>query len=373
MILSPDKFGYYTVGDRKTFSKFRAIEWGRQFSKFPKWNFNEDVFDNVNWTTEPADSLWDLYKARAKQIRDEYDYVVLFYSGGSDSHNMLDAWIAADCKIDEIAVTWNISESADLYDHQNEEITKVVIPRVQQLYQLGHDFKFRLIDIAPYCLDLINEWSDDFAYNINNHFSVNNPVKHLLRDKIQAYKEIIASGKKLCFVWGKEKPHLMNENNRYYFRFSDIIDNNVGPYVQARYDRGWYDELFYWTPDMPEICVKQAHTLLNFLQSNNDRENYQQDFTPHGFKEDFGYLKTSVVNQLVYPTWSNNIYTNGKTPSFVYSIRDNWFLNSSTIEREKFLKFVDTYFKKIGDYWANDPEDYGKGLRLHVSKNYWLH
>jgi len=374
MILKPEKFGYYTVGSKSTFSKLRAIEWGKQQMKFPQWHFNDEQFESVNWFEEPSDSLWDLYKARAKQIRQEYDYVVLFYSGGSDSHNMLDAWIAAGCKIDEIAVTWNISESADLYDHQNEEITRVVIPKVQKLLAEGHNFKFRLIDIARMSLDVVNDWGNDFNYFVNNHFSVNNIAKHLLRDKIEDYKQIIKSEQKLCFVWGKEKPHVINENNRYYFRFSDIIDNNVGPYVQKNYNKGWYDELFYWTPDMPEICVKQAHTLLNFINSNSDSENYQKEFTPHGYKDSVGYLKTSVVNKLVYPTWDNDIYSNGKTPSFVYSIRDNWFFDKKDLpECLKFRHNVDTYFKKIGDYWANNPQDYSKGLKLHTSNKYWLH
>ena len=373
MILSPDKFGYYKVADRTTFSKLQAIEWAQIDKVLPEWHFNDEIYATVDWTKEPDTDIWELYKQRARQIRAAYDYVVLFYSGGSDSHNVLDAWIAAGCKIDEIAVTWNISESGDLYDHQNEEITRVVIPRVQALLKQGYNFKFRLIDIGRFCVEMINDWGDNFNYYINNHFSVNNPVKHTLRDKIVDYKEIIDSDRSLCFVWGKEKPHIINENNKHYFRFSDVIDNNVGPYVQQNYYKKWYDELFYWTPDMPEICVKQAHILLNFIEKDNNIENYQTDFTPHGYNRQVnGFLKTEIVNKLIYPTWHSNIYSNGKTPSFVYSIRDTWFLNSNILERKKFQDNVNSYFGKIGNFWANDPLDYGKGLKLHISKKYWL-
>ena len=107
MLLHPDKFGFYQVGDRKTYSKFEAIEWQNTTGIFPEWNFNKVIYDNLDWQTEPSVDLWTLYKARARQIRETYDYVVLWYSGGSDSHNFLLAWLDAGLKIDEIAATWN--------------------------------------------------------------------------------------------------------------------------------------------------------------------------------------------------------------------------------------------------------------------------
>ena len=51
--------------------------------------------------------------------------------------------------------------------------------------------------------------------------------------------------------------------NGWYFAFNDILDNCVNPFVQQRYNDGWYDELFYWSPDYPEIVIKQAHTVKN--------------------------------------------------------------------------------------------------------------
>ena len=82
-----------------------------------------------------------------------------------------------------------------------------------------------------------------------------------------------------------------------------------------------------------------------------------------GEKEGVSYLDNMLI-----------INPNGKTPSFVYSIRDNWFFDKKDLpECLKFRHNVDTYFKKIGDYWANDPQDYSKGLKLHTSNKYWLH
>ena len=103
---TPDKFGYYRVGEKTTYSKLEAIEWSRQNNISVQFVFNDKIFSAIDWTQEPTTPLWEMYKDRARQIREAYDYVVLWYSGGSDSHNMLWAWIEAGLKIDEIATTW---------------------------------------------------------------------------------------------------------------------------------------------------------------------------------------------------------------------------------------------------------------------------
>ena len=143
---SADKFGYYTVGDHKTYSKLEAIELQKRTGHFPEWNFNENVFSTVNWTREPDIDLWELYKARARQIRENYDYVVLWYSGGSDSHNMVSSWLDAGCKIDEIATFWNYEGSRDRNDLMNAEPQKVVFDKIK-LLQERNDFNFRFSNI----------------------------------------------------------------------------------------------------------------------------------------------------------------------------------------------------------------------------------
>jgi len=167
---SPDKFGFYRVGERTTYSKFEAVEWSSATNIPVQWDFNNDVFSKIDWKKEPETDLWEMYKQRARQIRDAYDYVVLWYSGGSDSHNLLLAWIDAGLKIDEIATTWNYESTGDYQNHYNAEITNVVLPDIKKLQDAGHEFKFRIIDISQHCIDLFDTWKLDFEYNVNFHF-----------------------------------------------------------------------------------------------------------------------------------------------------------------------------------------------------------
>jgi hypothetical protein len=357
---NPDKFGFYQVGDKTTYSKLEAAEWAHLNKSNVQWNFNDHVFSKINWSEEPKESLWELYKARARQIRAAYDYVVLWYSGGSDSHNMLLAWIDAGLKIDEIATTWNYETTGDAQNHYNAEITNVVLPDIKKLQDSGIDFKFRIIDMAEPTLKLFDVWGSEFEYNINCHFSPNNPARAMFRESVTDYKDMISEGKKLCFVWGKEKPYVnyIPSIDRYYFNFFDNGDNCVSPYVQRRYYEGWYDEFFYWTPDFPLIPVKQAHVLINFMRYASD-ENRSRMLDQYKAVNDYDFglnlknisLKSSIVKLLLYPKWSNDIFCNGKTSSFTYSLRDDWFFLGNLEQKKKFIEITNTYYNRI------DPTD----------------
>lgn len=370
--LNPDKFGFYEVNAQTTYSKLEAIDWSKKNNASLQWNFNNDIFDSINWTKEPETDLWTMYKQRAQQIRESYDYVVLWYSGGSDSHNMLLAWLDAGLKIDEIATTWNYEATGDKQNHYNAEITNVVLPDIQKLKDSGIEFNFRLVDISQFSLDLFHDWKTEFEYNVNFHMSINNPAKHLLREKIHDYRKIIESGKKLCFVWGKEKPNLKYENGKHYFFFTDNIDNCVGPYVQRKYHHGWYDELFYWTPDFPQLAIKSAHIIKNYCDLSNDLMHFsnERQFERNGYSKKFNlYLKDEKVKTLLYPKWSNDIFCNGKAASFIYSIRDFWFLGSNLEHRKRYINIVDSYFDKIKDEVVITPK---RSILPQISKKYWL-
>jgi hypothetical protein len=346
---NPNKFGYYEVDGRPTYSKLEAAEWAKFNKSTIRWDFNDDVFTKIDWTVEPPNSLWDLYKARARQIREAYDYVVLWYSGGSDSHNMLLAWIDAGLKIDEIATTWNYETTGDALNHYNAEITNVVIPDVKKLQESGLEFNFRIIDMAEPSLKLFDVWGTNFEYNINCHFSPNNPARSMLRETIPEYKNMIAAGKKVCFVWGKEKPYLGFDQitRKHYFHFFDNGDNCVSPYVQQKYYEGWYDEFFYWTPDFPLIPVKQAHVIKNFLEhATND--SLFCDLSHNGYSVKTGkYLKDRIIKMILYPKWNNDIFSNGKTSSFTYSMRDDWFFLGNIDQKKRFIEITNSYFNRI--------------------------
>ena len=373
MIYTADKFGFYKVNDKKTYSKFEAFEWAKQNNSKIKWIYNDDIFSQHDWTVEPEIDLWELYKERARQIRNSYDYCVIWYSGGSDSHNILHAWLDAGCKIDEIATTWNYKTTGELYNHQNAEITHVVLPDIEKLKKSGYDFKFRLIEIPEISLKLFNVFSTNLEYLFNFNFQISSVGKQFLRDEIQDYKNLINQGKKVCFIWGKEKPYLFFENGKYYTHFADSIDDCVGPYSQNKYKEGWYDEMFYWTPDFPILPIKMAHVVKNFLKLNQDKKYYNEIDYNIVKNEPINNrppnknmtLKIEIIKSILYPKWLNKIYCNGKSPTRIFGLRDDWFVKSNIHELQKTKE-------ALKNYLLTTNQNSKKSLMTFYSQKYWL-
>ena len=105
------KLGYYSVGLQEFDSKIKACQLASkvlekiQSPNIVKWHFNDEIFSTYNWSIEPRESLADLYKKRAKHLREQYDYIIISYSGGADSHNVVMSFLNQGLFIDELVVT----------------------------------------------------------------------------------------------------------------------------------------------------------------------------------------------------------------------------------------------------------------------------
>ena len=144
-----DKFGYYLVGnDIKTYSKVEAVEVSNRLRKPFRWVFNEDVFLNFDWQTEPTEPLEELYAQRAHQIREQYDYIVIWYSGGADSHNVLQSFIKNNIFVDEIAQFHSHDGDKTWDSYLNAEVEKVAIPVTQELLSAMPGTKHRVVDLT---------------------------------------------------------------------------------------------------------------------------------------------------------------------------------------------------------------------------------
>ena len=97
-----DQLGYYLVGQKKFYNKTLALIESFQTRYEPVWVFNNNVYGSIDWTIPITEDLPSMYKRRAQQLRDQYDYLVLYFSGGADSINILHAFIDNDIFLDEI-------------------------------------------------------------------------------------------------------------------------------------------------------------------------------------------------------------------------------------------------------------------------------
>ena len=108
-------FGYYQVGDSIFDLKIPALLAASRAGISPTWHYHHDVYQKQDWTGPIKSSLDEIYQKRAKQLRSKYDYIVLSFSGGSDSWTVLDAFRSSNTHLDEVFVRWPKKATENLY------------------------------------------------------------------------------------------------------------------------------------------------------------------------------------------------------------------------------------------------------------------
>ena len=213
---------------------------------------------------------------------------------------------------------------------------------------------------------------------MNMYFGPNNAARESLPLKIKDWADIVHSGKKLCMLWGHDKPRIHHKNGQFSMRFIDFIDS--GPTVKSIAGKQPYaDELFYWTPDHPKIVIKQAHLIKNYLLSGNVNQlpfvsQVKSDLAFITVNNKTHWLSNHGIHSIIYPTWDINTFTISKAATMVYSPRDHWFFNleNSHQAKKNWITGFDKFWKVVPDYWKNDPMRIDRSIKSCWSKDYFL-
>lgn len=385
MVTSKDKFGYYKVNEVKTYSKVEAIELHRLTSHHPHWYFNEEIFAYYDWTQEPLLSLESLYHKRALQIRHKYDHVVLCYSGGADSSNILETFVLNQIPFEEI-LTFNyhaLDPRPGNYFHAEQ--IRVSYPKIEQLQKQGIKFFHRCFDLSNLAFKILttDQLDSDIAYYQNHSYGASHYARQRIRESDPDMRRIIDSGKSVVFVWGLEKPKLSIEQGRYCIRFRDMVDTCISTRSRILEYEWEHDELFYWDPDCCDLMCKQSHTIMQFLKQNNfaissngkidiDKKMHSMKDMQIRFNQTPGKAITlgQVFDALIYPQWDPFTFTVGKSSQHVISLRDEAWYKDKVLSKK--LSRCVQHLKTLDTYWHNVPGDVSAGLKQQISPPYFL-
>lgn len=379
-----DHFGFYEVGPYKTYSKIEAIEISARTGIDLRWNFNCSTFDNFDWKTEPPGDLSFWYAERAQQIREKYDYIVLMYSGGADSWNMLKAFVDNNIYIDEIA-HYIVHEGtpATLDDHWNAEVLQTSYPNAKRLIETNPIYKTtvqRVIDGGLHVLKKITTVNPlEYFYQESAYFfGTWGATLAEIRHSLPAYQQLIDKKQTVCFVWGYDKPLVsVDESNKFRIKFSEYSSATiVKPKHQFENRQDKFDEAFYWTPDLPEMICKQAHVIRRYVE-NIHLENADGIFVKKIQKKEFNYnisftrsgqllmLTTDGIHALIYPGWNPASVVATKPSSPILTDKDLWWYkdtnDKTTAWYTRGLIELRQHIKKIHPKWwfeyRTDPAD----------------
>jgi hypothetical protein len=353
------KYGYYQVSDRITRSKLEAIEWCQPKLGWPSYHYHDEIFSSYNWQQEPLESLESLYQSRAKELREKYDYIIVMYSGGSDSHNMLMSFLSQDLVPDEIAYFHH--SFSDENNVMNLEWNLQTSIRLAPILEKWPKIKLRRIDMTDMVLNFMREVVDDAPYlstNVGPNNSLRSSFNHLIKD----WFDIKNQGRSLRMLYGVDKPRLRFDGKNYIFNFYDTIRNGAIDKSEVD-DHEW----FYWSPECPKICIKQSHVVKRFWQVNQHR---WKDLNCI-YNNNLGWIfdkENQEVMHLIYP-WCESRFLTWRPASDFYGYRDIEILTANSEISKKYLDMCNSLVNRIDPMYFNQGK-LDKGFVGSITRDY---
>lgn len=322
-----NKLGYYTVGQIRHYIKPEALIAATKTNQFPEWNFNRDVFDKYDWSIEPEISIKELYRIRAQQLRDKYDYIRLEVSGGGDSATAAFSFILNGIHLDEVVFRYpktgekNVTD--DPFNTKPENTLSEWKYAAQPLLQWisTHAPKTK-ITIHDYSEDMLKSNHDEsWVFRTKDYFQPGHAFKHTV-DAVDSHKETLDQGKSVCMLWGVDKPKVCIKDKKWYLYFMDVQANNANPEV-GQWDNVT-NEYFYWTPDLPELLCKQAHTIRKWFDlPTNTYLQHLARWPNYSFAQRTTF--EHIIKPLLYPDYDPATFQTSKPTNSFYNEMDHWF------------------------------------------------
>jgi hypothetical protein len=335
--------GYWKVGHELFDNKVKAILHAQSQSlglDAISYHYNDAWWNKYDWSKEPSESLEELYVKRARQIREKYDTVILRFSAGSDSYNILRTFVDNDIKIDVVSMNlWTNGDPTNSIVPANIEKEKVAFPLIKQLKEQGAEFEVIVSDVGQF-FSTIGDDEEWFLKYDCPRFTVTDIIAHQAC-KSEEYKKYDNSN--TCVIIGCDKPQIwVRDDKIWYFQLGDFLHNLYNP------ANSMIPEPFYWTADMPEIPIKQSHVLKKFYQHRLDL----MDHTPGSPHRRLTNGKTRVI-PLIYPKYFSEIdpTSNNELPYYDHTVHVN-------------------HLKKEIGVGAHSPRVTGHDFTAHLSPYY---
>jgi hypothetical protein len=364
MVQLEEKFGYYLVhhgiNEYHTCSKIEALQIAQRNNGWVSWHFNDEIYSTYDWSKPINEDIVDLYRQRAEQIRNKFDRVVIMYSGGYDSHNVLESFLKNNIKVDAVVSFYNSMDSK-LESNTEIEWRLQTWPRLEPILKKYPDMRFVHLDVSQNSLDMIKLHYDDYYYIADGLLAPNfigiSYLKRLLPADLQTGN--------VAMVYGVDKPRIRYKDNQFIFNFYDQ-GYRVKPVINDS-----SIEYFYWTPDFPKLVIKQAQIAKQYWSADLEL------LTSHGknkVNKDLGIVLDHdcvPLQQSIYPHCQNGTFLTWRPTNELLGNRDTWVYNSNTDTQQMLSKIYKSFVSNIDQSWFNQGKP-TKGLISNISIDYKL-
>lgn len=372
---------FYSVRGKHFDNKVEALRYASLFNDCKlsdvKFYFYDNVWKNFNKNLLGRISLKELYKQRALQIREKYDYVILYFSGGADSTNILESFIKNKIPLDEIVVRWPKKLiGSSLYVPNGFDKTArnfvsewdLVIEKELKKIAINHpNIKITILDYIE-GVDKF-KYSDDL-FEVQNHF---HSAINLLRMQKFTDIEHNSRGKKVCSVMGFDKPMVCESGGNAMMYFPDNLVAQAIPSAEES-----TRENFYWTPDFPLLAYEMAYQVyINFNLNPSNRQlllNQKNKTIDDKIKLDLNQMYFDVIKPIIYESWDMTKFQAEKPSHGFKADKDFWFYENSEFNdpRMKWKHHYDSQMSQIAECFCQIERGEKTGYKIVPSPLYFL-
>jgi hypothetical protein len=254
---SGDDF-FYQVQKKKFRNKIAALEAAEFDATKVQWVALDGTWDHDLWTQEPSDPWHLLMSQRCHQLREQYQYLALWYSSGYDSHSILDAFVSNGLPLDEIV----IQDRRKMYDDFGE--TSVAISNANYVKtHVWPNLKIQIVSVdEKLSVEFYRRHKDQWIYGPGHTtgFCKWNP----LFEKINPKHLVSADKKSQCRrgdIIGYDKPRVLIHEDCWYAFFTDSM---AAEWV------GNHWEKFYFSRNLPQLHIKQIWMAVRWFEQHQD-------------------------------------------------------------------------------------------------------
>jgi len=331
------KNGHYSVGNTITALYGTALQEATRTGLPVKWHFNDEVYSQMNWRESWHLPITEVYRMRAQQLRDKYDYLMLWFSGGADSTVILESFVHNNIHLDEVVCAWPLSQTQGQYtpnsidtaaSNMPSEWDLSIKPKLDWLAKNHPRVKITVLDFMDQ-VPTVEDFEDTWTVMEKHTYAAiqrQRALDQVVVERVEQYHNVAA-------IAGISPPTLFVMNDRYlvaHFR-NDFASAGIGKsdHIKGRIPRNV--EFFYWTPDMPEIVREQAHVVLARLKANPTakalfapydlQSGKMLDLTPEE-KE----IQRRFIKAAIYPSWDHDTFQTVKPLDILtYCEQYDWF------------------------------------------------
>lgn len=226
----------YRVGEKKFYNWYLAQHQSMTTGDPVTFYCHDDLYDRFDWSCEPEQSLDELMKSHAENLRNRYERLVLLYSGGTDSHTIYNIFVRNNIHLDEIIVKSSKSNPGlpltpyqYLKNHHHDKTT--ILTQLD-----SDDVNLRKLDIQDENW-LLRDCGDLSKFELT-----------LYGDVVKFLCEKNHNGHSWIAIVGHEKPYVFFRDNKWYSSMNDSI---LRPTMGHAHLESFFLE--------PLINIKQSH------------------------------------------------------------------------------------------------------------------